>query len=195
MQKVVPIILTILIAGLAGFAAGRSTAGLEARMAASGAAIAANEGCAALARGQWPIGAGGPSLEARAFGPDCARATVVLVVGGLDGPLYQAAFPASRVFGLADAQSQETMTAALSEWLTPKGPRTTADLPPWPPGAPGPEGEFPFYPTPDLTRDTYEELRGFAEPVFCLPQGMESALCLRALDGGVEEIGVQAFPG
>ena len=195
MTKVAPILLTIALAGAAGFAAGRATSGLSARMAASGAAIAADEGCAAFARGLWPMGAGGPTLEARAFGPDCDSATVVLVVVGQAGPLYQAAFAANRVFGLADADTPAQMTEALSAWITPQGARTTGELPPWPVGAEGPEGEFPFVPHPGVPRETYEDMRAVNQPVFCFPQGMESMRCLRALDAGVEDIGVQRFPG
>lgn len=196
MQKIIPIILTILIAGIAGFAAGRATSGLDARMAASGAAIAAEEGCAALARGEWPVGATALKLEARAFGAACENATAVLVVSNDQGPVYQAAFGTPWVFGLAGAMTPDAMTSALNEWLAQRGARSTSQLPPWAPGAEAPEaGEFPFMPSEWMDQATYETLRAANLPVFCFAQGLESALCLVARDGLIEEIGVQTFPG
>ncbi|MBU6407489.1 MAG: hypothetical protein KGS44_10210 [Alphaproteobacteria bacterium] len=196
MQKIIPILLTILIAGAGGFAAGRATSGFDARMAASGAAIAAEDGCAALARSEWPIGVRGLRLEARAFGPDCDNATAVFVASTEQGPLYQAAFATSQVFGLAEAETQEAMTVALSDWIAQRGARSTALLPPWPAGAGSPEaGEFPFTPAPWLTQAAYENLRAEDLPVFCMAQGLETARCLVAREDAIEDIGLQSFPG
>ena len=195
MQKIIPIILTILIAGIAGFAAGRATSGLDARMAASGAAIAAEEGCAALARAEWPVGATPLRVEARAFGDACDNATAVLVVSGEQGPMYQAAFATPWVFGLAEAGTSEAMTAALSEWISQRGARSTGELPRWFPGGETPEAEFPFYPAEGLDQAGYEELRAANLPMLCFPQGLESALCVVARDTVIEEIGYQTFPG
>jgi hypothetical protein len=195
MTKLVPIILTIVLAGVAGFAAGRATSGLDARIAASGAAIAADEGCAALARGQWAIGAAGFQVEARAFGDDCTKATAVLVIGDANGPAYQAALPTAWVFGLADAQDSADMTTALSEWIAAGSARTTGELAAWQEGAEGPEGEFPFVPGENFDRPAYEDMRAANQPMFCFPQGMESMRCLRAVDTMIEEIGIQQFPG
>lgn len=196
MQNIIPIILTILIAGIAGFAAGRATSGLDARLAASGAAIAADEGCAGVARGEWPVGATPLRVEARAFGASCDNATAVLVVSNEQGPLYQAAFSTPWVFGLANAGTPEAMMTALSEWITQRGASSTGRLPAWAQDAESPDaGEFPFMPDEWLDQAGYEELRAADLPMFCFPQGLESERCLVARDGLIEEIGIQAFPG
>lgn len=196
MQKIIPILLTILIAGAGGFAAGRATSGFDARLAASGAAIAADDGCAALARSEWPIGVRALRLEARAFGPDCDSATAVIVASTEQGPLYQAAFRASQVLGLADAETRETMTAALSDWIARRGVRSTAALPLWRSETFSPDaGESPFIPAAWLTQEDYESLRAADRPVYCFAQGVETVRCLVAREDAIEDIGVFGFPG
>lgn len=198
MNRLIVLAFVIAIAAASGFAVARATSGMEARMAASGAAIAAGEGCSAVAKDQWPIGgASSLTLEARTFGPTCANATAVLVVSNGEGlPLYQSAHAARHVLGLAEAQTPQAMGEALAAWIAPGPAQTSQSLPPWPPGSEAPTGgEFAFYPSQSVAPDFYEGLRAENAPLWCFTQGMESARCLLARNGGIEDIGVQLFPG
>ncbi len=196
MTKLAPVIITLVIAGAAGFAAGRATSGLDARVAASGAAIAAEEGCAAFASGTWPIGAAGYTIEGRAFGADCADATAVLVIRNNGSPVYQSALATPWVLGLAGAMTPDAMTEALSAWVAPSGPNTTGALPAWAQGTEGPEAaEFPFVPHENWTQENYEQLRTQNLPMFCFAAGLESARCLVARETVLEEIGLQSLAG
>ena len=73
---------------------------------------------------------------------------------------------------------------------------STADLPVWPAGADAPDaGEFPFYVEEGFDRTGYEGMRAADRAMFCYVQGMESLACVAAVDGRLDKIGVQTFPG
>jgi hypothetical protein len=197
MGRIIPILLTILLAGGAGFALGRSMSGMDQRIAASSAAKAA--GCAVTVGEVWTTGDDGDyAASAHTSGQDCAGAVATIVVrnpGG--GVLWTEAYPTAQVFGLSDAGDPEAMRAALAAWL-PKGDamlNNTAKLPDWAAGQPGPSGEFPFMPEPDIDQTAYAAWKAKAVPLFCYPQGKESMACA-ALDAGrMDKLGVQLFPG
>jgi hypothetical protein len=101
----------------------------------------------------------------------------------------------------ASANSSETMRAALADWINPANNTTmltTEALPGWPPDSPQPSnGEFPFHPEANITREAYARLRAEKRPLLCYVQGSESMACL-ALDARGEtltKIGLQTFPG
>jgi hypothetical protein len=204
MNRIVPILLTIAIAGVAGFALARATGGFEARLAAAGAAVAQTEqrGCAASAQSIWSTPEGPLTVSATTAGPTCQTAVATLVVRQADEAVLFV--HASRVLDpmtLADAVADaQTMQAALEDWIAvPETPQTTATLPEWPEGADGPlgaaDGEFPFMVEPYLDREAYLALRARSAPMFCFVQGRESEACLVAENGTIERIGVQLFPG
>jgi hypothetical protein len=197
MGRLAPILLTILIAGGAGFALGRSLSSLDARIAASSAQTV---GCKAHVEETWMEGESGAyRAMAHAFGERCSAAVAVVALLDPGGaPIWSEAHPAAEIFGLADAANAKAMEAALRDWIPNHDAmmNNTAKLPAWPEGAVAPAaGEFPFYPEPGMDRAAYEGWKAKAVPLFCYAQGRESLACL-AFDGErLEKIGVQAFPG
>jgi hypothetical protein len=165
---------------------------------APSATASASVGCVGLARSVWDADAATKiSFTATADGPSCANAVATLAARGADGKvLFVDVAPSADLMTLHDKPSAEAMNAGLLEWIDPKNAaKTTADLPVWPKGAPQPPGEFPFYPEDAYDQVAYEALRKQALPVFCYVQGMESLSCLVLQDGGLNKVGVQAFPG
>lgn len=157
-------------------------------------------GCMAVATTPWrPLSGVEFSIEARSAGPDCARAVATLVIRDTQGrALWTDARAAEHVMTLKDARDEQSIRAAMAEWIDPASStmRTTATLPDWPAGAQGPEnGEFPFYPEPHLDRESYEDLRRRNTPMFCYVQGMESLACVAFNENRIEKVGVQSFPG
>jgi hypothetical protein len=99
---------------------------------------------------------------------------------------------------LAGAASVDDMQRRLHEWIGAPGAGrdSTGDLPEWPAGADAPAaGEFPFYVSDGWDRTSYESIRRNDRAMFCYVQGRESEICLAAVDGRLDEIGVQTFPG
>jgi hypothetical protein len=156
-----------------------------------------SEGCDARGVGAWEAGETF-SVEATTTGPDCARAVATLVIRDSSGaPILAEAYLAEHVMTLASAQDPAAMNTALAEWTT-NGTmmQSTSALPEWPANAEAPQnGEFPFYPSEDFTRETYQALRAANTPMFCYVQGMESMNCVTIADGGLQSVGVQTFPG
>lgn len=139
------------------------------------------------------------AAEAFANGKACASAVVTIVVRAPDGKVIWAeAHPADSLMTFAGVKTRGQMTAMLAEWISQQHTfRSTAGLPVWKKGADAPEaGEFPFYPDDGIDRETYEQIRGERQPVFCYVQGMESLACLGlSKDGALTKIGLQTFPG
>lgn len=157
-----------------------------------------SEGCNARGVGAWTVSEENFSVEANTLGPDCARAVATLVIRNTSGePIWADVRITSDIMTLAPAQDIAAMNAALAEWTTNSSTmQSTSALPEWPANATGPEsGEFPFYPTEGYTRESYSAMRAANDPMFCYVQGMESLSCVIYGDGGVEQIGLQTFPG
>lgn len=156
-------------------------------------------GCHAVATQGWQAGAEALTIEAISSGPDCVRAVATLVVRNSDGEVWWTdARAAEDVMTLAGAESVEDMQRRLSEWIGAPGAArdSTADLPVWPAGADAPDaGEFPFYVEEGFDRTGYEGMRAADRAMFCYVQGMESLACVAAVDGRLDKIGVQTFPG
>jgi hypothetical protein len=92
MQKIAPILLTILLAGISGFAIGIANAGLTDRIVASSAIKA--KGCEAFADQKLSFGADRYVLSLDAVGPDCARAIAVVVLrDGAGAPVFSTTYP------------------------------------------------------------------------------------------------------
>lgn len=167
---------------------------------ASAPASEAQEDCTLRASTSWaPEGQPALLVEAFSDGPACAQAVVTLVIRGADGAaLYAEAFVAAWNFLLRDADTPDRMEVALRRWIDPHefNLASAAALPEWPAGSDGPGGEFPFYPAEIYNdRDSYEALRAADLPLYCVVAGAESGLCLVYVDGRIEEVGRQSFPG
>lgn len=157
-----------------------------------------SEGCDARGVGVWTVGEESFSVEANTVGPDCARAVATFVIRNQSGePIWADARISSDIMTLAPAHDPAAMNAALGEWTTNSSTmQSTSALPEWPVNATGPEnGEFPFYLNDGYTRESYEAMRTANDPMFCYVQGMESLSCVIYGDGGIEQVGLQTFPG
>lgn len=156
----------------------------------------AGSGCTAAAATTWQ----GLNVEAFARGPDCARAAVTLVFrAAASGEITRMeTHRAMDVMTLASVTDTAGMETALAEWIDQTNPEfaSSANLPDWPENAEMPmRGDFPFLPTEGTTREAYNVIRTRAAPLFCYVQGMESINCLALVDGDLDSIGVQTFPG
>ncbi len=156
-----------------------------------------SEGCDARAFSEWTVNEQLFSIEATTEGPDCARAVATLTVRNTSGePIYTQSHITSELMTLAPAQNPAAMNTALAEWVAPNATmNSTSTLPEWAANSETPGGEFPFYPVEGHTRESYAAMRAANDPMFCYVQGMESLSCIIYGDGGIEHIGVQAFPG
>lgn len=156
-----------------------------------------SEGCEARGVSQWTVNDQLFSIEATTEGPDCARAVATLTVRNTSGePIYTQSHITSDLMTLAPAVDPAAMNTALTEWVAPETTMsTTSNLPEWAANADNPGGEFPFYVGEGYTRESYAAMRAVNDPMFCYVQGMESLSCIIYGDGGIEHIGVQAFPG
>lgn len=157
---------------------------------------ASAEGCIAVAATEWQ----GFNVEASTRGPDCARAAVTLVfrASGSGEIVRMETHRAMDVMTLASVADAPAMETALAEWIDQSDPQfaTSANLPEWPANAEAPmSGEFPFFPAEGTTREAYDVIRARAAPLFCYVQGMESINCLALVDGDLDSVGVQTFPG
>jgi hypothetical protein len=138
-------------------------------------------------------------VEARADGPTCGQAVVLLTVRNETGDALLAwASSTQHVFGLAEAATPEAMQTALADWMRQDQAMLASSdkLPDWPEGADQPvSGEFPFYPETWVDRAAWADIRAAAAPLFAFPQGRESMAVYLLRDGILEPIGVQTFPG
>ena len=155
--------------------------------------------CDAEASGDWSDGENQRfAITASTSGPNCAQSVALLIVrNAAGGVVWTDALPAAHVMGLNGPSTRTPMSSALAEWIGygAQG-HTTAELPPWPHvNEPPSSNGFEFAPEPWLERSNYLAMRARAQPMFCYVQGLESLACLIISDGGLEKIGVQAFPG
>jgi hypothetical protein len=154
--------------------------------------------CASHAEASWK-GSPGLTLSADTSGPTCAKAVGLLVVRDKAGdPLFTWSAPTKDIFDLMDAKTAPDMKTALAAWISNHGgPGPTSDkLPEWKAGQDQPAaGEFPFMPVEWVDRPTWADIRKAKLPTLCFTQGHESLKCVVLRDGGIEDIGVQLFPG
>jgi hypothetical protein len=137
-------------------------------------------------------------IEAFSDGPTCAKAVAVFVVrNGAGAILYSESHQTEFVMSLASARNRQQMQAALSDWVrVGNGANFTATLPNWVVGATGPvETEFGFLPNEGITRADYLAVKSSRAPLLCYVQGMESLRCLVYRNNGLEDFGIQSFPG
>ena len=144
------------------------------------------------------------TIEANVSGPTCKQGVVLLVVRQGDGaPVFSWSGLTDYLFGLRDAADPAAMKAALSDWFAGNAEvETTETLPPWEQtdGQPA-RAEFPFMPESWFDKAAWDALRAEKLPLFCFPQGIESMQCAVLREGedgqpaGMEEIGLQLFPG
>ena len=135
----------------------------------------------------------GDTVEARSFGPDCARAVVALTVRAADGTaLWTFAAPARAVFpetaaGAIDpTAATQAMDTLLRRWAR-VSVSTTADQPRWAPMSAGPGGASPELPeagpptgpwsTP-FDEATYADIRARGLPMACFETSPDSAQCI-----------------
>lgn len=161
--------------------------------------------CATEARTQWqatPTQA--YTIVGSSIGDHCETAEVTISVEASDGRqvfVETLAVMPMRNTIFAEANTQETMRAALADWINPARNTTmrmSAALPEWPANADSPQnGEFPFYPDEGVTRERYNQFRAQNTPLLCFVQGGESMGCAAlAADGrAMHRVGAQAFPG
>lgn len=139
------------------------------------------------------------TIDANTTGPDCANAVATYVVRAADGSVIWAeVYHADHVMMLADATDAASMQTKLGEWVAFDNHTlaSTSALPEWPANADRPQnGEFPFYPEDDVTREIYNQIRAANTPVFCYVQGAESQRCLAWYQSTLVSVGVQSFPG
>ncbi|HYD86622.1 MAG TPA: penicillin acylase family protein [Vitreimonas sp.] len=163
------------------------------------AQTASVRGCDAVATESWQAGAETLTIQATAAGPDCEHAVATLVVRNSEGAVWwTAAHPTAQIMTLAGARDIEAMQTALREWIAPANNtmQSTSALPVWPENADSPAaGEFPFHVADGWDRTSYESIRADDRALFCYVQGMESLACAAAVDGRLDLVGVQQFPG
>lgn len=157
-------------------------------------------GCAANATTSWaPEGGPALNIEANVSGPDCQHAVATLVIRDAQNNVQWAEiYRAEHVMVLAGAADAAAMQTAANEWVAFDNHTmaTTGALPEWPANAEQPQnGEFPFYPESDVTREIYNTYRTRDLPMYCYVQGMESQACLTWDTDRLVLLGVQTFPG
>lgn len=135
----------------------------------------------------------GDTIEARSFGPDCAKAVVALTIRAADGTaLWTFAAPARTVFpetaaGAVDpTAATQAMDTLLRRWAR-VTVSTTADQPRWAPmsAVPGsappeiPESQSPMAPwsTP-FDEATYASIRDRGLPMACFETSPDTAQCV-----------------
>lgn len=123
------------------------------------------------------------TVEARALGPDCDHAVILLTVRAADGralhayadaqPWFEAEIDTSK--GITRAQ----MTTFLSEWAT-ITPETAQRLPEWKAGRDvlQPEDAMGYYVSSPLDREVYTDLRKRNVPIACYAIGREGQKCI-----------------
>ncbi|WP_395645813.1 hypothetical protein [Terricaulis sp.] len=156
--------------------------------------------CAASASTTWQAeGAPALTIDANTSGPDCANAVATYVVRAADhSVIWAEIYHADQVMVLAGAANGAEMQTKLGEWVAFDNHTmaSTSALPEWPANAETPQnGEFPFYPEDDVTREIYTAIRAANAPMFCYAQGMESQRCLAWYQNTLVSVGVQTFPG
>lgn len=120
----------------------------------------------------------GDVIEARAIGPDCAKAVVVWTLRtGAGKPVWTYAAPYEWLAAPADPTSVAEMQTFLERWAGVTVDDTSAS-PVWAvedvaaPEAWGPAGSSMFL------RDTYESIRAAQMPRVCVPTSKETYQCI-----------------
>ncbi|MGE3141867.1 MAG: hypothetical protein AB7L65_00965 [Hyphomonadaceae bacterium] len=138
-----------------------------------------NPGCAAAAQRLWQAAALRLTIEARLAGPACDKMIAVLSIrDGTGRPLYADAAPIAAIPLAFNPQAdEEAMTRDVAAWISGSGqPATARALPAWRAGSAAPPPAFFAM----IDRAAYEAARAEAWPLFCYPNGAESAACVAA---------------
>jgi hypothetical protein len=166
--------------------------------AANGAPPAADAACTAAAEGEWSATSDTSlAIRATAWGPSCRQAVIALAIWGKEGPpIYSFISSMADIEGFDDVADAAALRTALSLWASGQAD-TTDGLPEWKEGdpSPSPSDEFGFYPDEGIDRASYTAIRAGKHPMLCFVQGQESQQCVYLVDGGVQSVGVQTFPG
>jgi hypothetical protein len=151
MQKLIPILLTVLLAGASGFALGRSLSSMDARMAAAGAAKAA--ACEHTTSTPLAFAGAEPQdlLAVRSEGVDCNALLAIATIKDRDGRII---FAHARAM---DPATPETVDASLAAVARVSERRAREALPEWPKGAD--PGGFSDSVVPTTERAAYEKAR------------------------------------
>jgi hypothetical protein len=175
-----------------------TTAANGAPPAAANTAVDAAAGCNAAVETDWSATADTLlAIRATAWGPSCKQAVIALAMWGKDGPpMYSFISSMADIEGFDDVADNAALQKALQDWANGQAD-TTDGLPEWKEGEPSPDpsSEFPFYPDEGIDRSAYTAIRAGKHPMFCFVQGQESQQCVYLVDGGVQSVGVQTFPG
>lgn len=134
-------------------------------------------GCAVTTARAWQAGAAHYTIEASLHGAACGSAAALLVIRNAAGEtLYADAAPVTNLDLAFNPRADDaTMARDVAAWISGEGyGPTAAGLPAWGAGAERPPGVF-FAMT---DRETYEAARAAAWPMFCYPNGGESAACV-----------------
>jgi hypothetical protein len=138
-------------------------------------------GCTAQASHDWSaVGSQYYIIEAEARGDTCTDAIATMRIESRDGAvLFTRDYPVRDVpLAFNPDNDLSGLRSDLEGWTQNTADPATADtLPPWRPGAAHPPGFRPA-----VTRARYEGARGAQGPLFCFPDGGESAACV-AMNG------------
>jgi hypothetical protein len=180
--KLAPIVLTVLIAGFAGFTAGRARTGLEARVAASSAIKAGADGCGKLGSKEIAFTGRRDLAEVRIEGPDCGRALVLWTVRNGDKELVLSGAEPYGAWDLTLERGKPPAAgmpeAIINSILNQMEVRNSDWLPAWPNGQASLHGaDDPGYSSTPLTRGDYEALRAAKRPILCYGVAHEAGAC------------------
>jgi len=123
------------------------------------------------------------TIEARALGPDCDHAVIVLTFRAADGRALHAYADAQPWFDASIDTStgitREQMTTFLSAWAT-VTPETAQKLPDWKAGRDVLQSEdaMGYYVSSPLDREVYTDLRKRNVPIACYAVGREGQKCI-----------------
>ena len=134
-------------------------------------------GCAITTSRPWQAGGARYTIEASLHGAACGSAAALLVIRNAQGAtLYADAAPVTQLDLAFNPRTDDaTMTHDVAAWITGEGyGPTAAGLPAWPADAARPPGAFFAM----IDQATYEAARAGAWPLFCYPNGGESAACV-----------------
>lgn len=140
-------------------------------------------GCEAAARSTLTFSdsARPDTVEARAFGPSCENATMVITVRNGDGVILHAKAQPMGASGVsAGPVSPEQALTVLQTWVA-LSPEKSSVAPAWPTGLARPEPpSADTLAETDLIRDMYEDIRKQDVPVACYALGLKGKTCLFA---------------
>jgi hypothetical protein len=122
------------------------------------------------------------AVEARALGPDCARAALFIIVRRADGvPLYSWAAPYGWTSQRIQGDTPEARAAAIDQFLADWANvrvDTTASLPDWPQRENVFKDQLGAFLSTPFEREQYLDIRRKAAPRLCFATGLDSGECI-----------------